>query len=155
MNGLLNILAQVPSEGLLAQPPNQLAGLLSQNMRYAQPASVMKGGYLTKLNPLQEMAFQQWVQKNGVPFDPSPTADYDMRGFYLAQMNGDGRARSGVNANDGRMHFSDTFKTPYHESFSAESKFSAPGAPHWNNLDQLVTPGGRIVFDERKRNNKE
>lgn len=118
---------------------------------YALPLSTMKDSFLTKLNPLQEMAFQQWVKTNNVPFDPSNKADYDMRGFYQAKMAGDKSALTGMNANDGKLHFTDTFKTPYHESFSAESKFAAPGSPRWNELDQLVAPSGRIVYDERKR----
>lgn len=143
---------------------NQLAALLGQddedgardrilqrNMAYALPASVMRGGYLTKLAPLNEMAFQQWVKDNNVPFDPSPKADYDMRGFFQALMSGDQRARTGMNSNDGKLHFGDYFKTPYHESFSAESRYASKGAPQWNELDQLVTPGARIVFDERAK----
>lgn len=125
--------------------PNPLAS------PYALPPSVMKDGYLTKLNPLTEMAFRQWVAKNKIPFDPSNKADYDMRGFYQAMMRGDKTAQSGINQNDGQLHFSDTYKTPYHESFSSESKFAAPGAPRWNELDQLAAPSGRIVFDERNR----
>lgn len=133
------------------QSPNGLDGIFARNSQYAQPAPVMQGGYLTKLNPLDELAFQHWVQTNNVPFDPSPTADYDMRGFWKALSTGDPKATTGMNANDGKMHFTDSFKTPYHESFSAESRYAAPGAPKWNDLDQLVTPSGRIVFDERKQ----
>ena len=116
---------------------------------YSLPLSVMKDSYLTKLNPLQEMAFQEWVKTNNVPYDPSNKADYDMRGFYQAKMNGDKSASNGMNANDGLMHFTDKFKTPFHKSFSGESKFAAPGAPMWNDLDQLISPSGRIVYDER------
>lgn len=124
--------------------------ILQRNMQYAKPAPIM-GGYLSQLSPADEMAFQGWVKQNNVPFDPSPTADYDMRGFYRAMKNGDPTAKTGMNANDGQMHFSDYFKTPYHQSFSAESKWAAPGAPKWNDRDQLVTPGARVVFDERKQ----
>jgi hypothetical protein len=154
MNGLFGGDDTVPGVLGAEEDPGSLGqsmALLARNRRYALPPSVMKGSYLTQLSPLQEMAFQQWVQKNNVPFDPSPTADYDMRGYYRALMAGDPRAQSGVNANDGQLHFTDAFKTPYHESFSAESKFAAPGAPRWNEADQLVTPGGQIVFDERRR----
>jgi len=117
----------------------------SRNAPYAKPAN----NYLTSLPPEQEKEFQAWVKKNNVPFDPSPTADYDMRGFYKAMKAGDPRASTGVNQNDGKLHFGDTFKTPYHKSFSNESQWATEGAPRWNDKDQLVLPDGRVVFDER------
>lgn len=132
-----------------AQPPNMEA--YARNSQYAQPPSVMKNGYQTSLDPLQEMAFQQWVKDKQIPFDPSPTADYDMRGFYQAQLNGDPSAQTTVNANDGMPHFTDPYKTPYHESFSAESKYAGQGAPNWNAQDQLVMPDGQVVLDERQK----
>jgi len=107
--------------------------------------------YNTQLSPLDEMAFQQWVARNNVPFDPRPTSDYDMRGFYRAQQQGDPRAVTEVNPNDRRMHFTDAFKTPYHESFSGGSQYAGPVAPQWNALDQLISPGGRSLFDERRK----
>lgn len=55
--------------------------------QYAKP-----GPYVIPLNPQQEARFQQWVRQNNVPFDPSPTSDYDMRGFWLAAQQGDPRA---------------------------------------------------------------
>ena len=143
MNELYRAMATVE------QPQNELARRAPSP--YALPPSVMKKGYLTQLNPLQEMAFQAWVKKNNIPFDPSEQADYDMRGFFQAQLNGDKSASTGMNANDGLMHFTDKFKTPYHESFSSESKFAKPMAPRWNPLDQLIGPNGRILFDERAR----
>lgn len=114
---------------------------------YAKPEP--KGGYLTKLNDKDEAAFQQWVKENKIPFDPSPKADYDMRGFWKGLTSGDPNARQALNANDGQMHFSDYWKTPYHQSFSAESKWAGKGAPTWNDQDQLVLPDGKVVFDER------
>ena len=49
------------------------------------------------------------------------------------------------------MHFPDFWKTPYHESFSAESQWADPAkAPKWNAQDQLVLPDGTVVFDEKK-----
>ena len=123
--------------------------LLARNMQYAVPSPVMQGGYLTKLDPLEEMAFMLWVKEKNVPFDPSPNADYDMRGFYKAMKSGDPKASTGMNSNDGQLHFTDFFKTPFHESFSAESRYAKPGAPKWNESDQLVLPSGKIVFDER------
>lgn len=98
-----------------------------------------------------EPAFQQWVQQNKIPFDVSaPVSDYDMRGFWLALQTGDPKAKSAVNPNDKRMHFPDYWKTPYHETFSAESQWADPNkAPNWNEKDQLVAPDGSVVHDER------
>ena len=124
-----------------------------RNLPYLGQSTIrnVPANYSTQLSPLDEMAFQQWVKQNGVPFDPRPTSDYDMRGFYRAQQQGDPRAKTEVNPNDQRMHFTDAFKTPYHESFSGGSQYAGPVAPQWNVLDQLISPGGRILFDERNR----
>lgn len=108
--------------------------------------------YLTVLPPEEEQNFQDWVVANKVPFDPSPTADYDMRGFYEGLKNNDPNARTGINPNDQKLHFSDYWKTPYHESFSAQSQFANKEAPNWNAHDQLVTPAGKVLFDERALN---
>lgn len=124
--------------------------IYQRNSTYALPAPA--DGYQTKLSPEDEAKFQQWVKDKNVPFDPSPKADYDMRGFYQGMQNNDPNARTGTNASDGKLHFSDYWKTPYHQSFSAESKFADPNkAPHWNDKDQLVTPDGKVVFDERAK----
>lgn len=106
---------------------------------------------MTSLPAAQEQAFQKWVQQNNVPFDPSPTADYDMRGFWKGLTSGDPHAKTATNANDGKLHFTDFWKTPYHESFSAESQWATDGAPKWNEKDQLVAPDGKVVFDERAK----
>lgn len=120
--------------------------VLARNMAYAVP----QASYQTTLDPQTEAAFQDWVKTNHVPFDPSPQADYDMRGFYQGLMSGDQNASTGVNQNDGKLHFSDYWKTPYHKSFSNESQYAIKDkAPAWNDKDQLVLPSGEIVFDER------
>jgi hypothetical protein len=127
------------------------AGQVSPAQAFARnaPYAKQESSYFTKLPPAQEKDFQAWVKKNNVPFDSSSTADYDMRGFYKGLTSGDPHAQTGMNANDGKLHFSDYYKTPYHQSFSAESKFATEGAPRWNDKDQLVTPDGKVVFDER------
>lgn len=117
-----------------------------------QPYAVAANSYLTRLSGNDEANFMQWVKDKNIPFDPSDTADYDMRGFYQALMAGDPIAKSSINQNDGMPHFPDHFKTPYHESFSRESKFATDGAPSWNHRDQLVMPDGLVVFDEVKQN---
>lgn len=88
-----------------------------------------------------------WVRVAGVPFDPSPKADYDMRGFWLAKKMGDPSAQTAVNAADNQMHFPDTWKTPYHRTFSNESKYAQPGAPRWVG-DRLVGENGTVLADE-------
>lgn len=104
--------------------------------------------YQTKLPPDQEQAFQSWVAAKKVPFDPSPTADYDMRGYYQALQAKDPRAVTEVNAADKRMHFPDVWKTPYHATFSAESIYAPPDAPHWDG-DVLIDKNGKVIADER------
>jgi hypothetical protein len=105
-------------------------------------------GYRTQLPLLDEFAFRQWVKDRGVPFDPDhEPQDYDMRGFYRAQAQGNPLATNAVNPNDQQLHYPDYWKTPLHETFSNESQWALAGAPGWSG-NQLITPGGRIVYDE-------
>lgn len=104
----------------------------------------------TQLDPLQEMAFRQWLQTNKVPFDPNAQqSDYDMRGFYQGMQQGHPLAQTAINPNDQQMHYPDYWKTPSHQSFSSESQWATPDTSSWINDSQLATPGGRIVFDEK------
>jgi hypothetical protein len=48
-------------------------------------------------------------------------------------------------------HYTDYWKTPYHQSFSAGSQYAGAVAPQWVNSTQLASPGGRILFDEGQR----
>jgi hypothetical protein len=124
-----------------------LLDLLKRNQPYVRPG---EHNYATDLN-VAEPGFRDWAAKNKVPFDPNvqgPT-DYDMRGFYHGLMTGNPQALSSVNPNDRRMHYSDYWKTPYHQSFSGESQWATPVAPKWNEQDQLISPGGKIVVDEK------
>jgi hypothetical protein len=105
--------------------------------------------YKTELTPMEEQLFQAWVAQNKVP---TAGNDYDMRGFYRALVSGDPRAKSAIDPNDSRMHYPDFWKTPQHQTFSNESQWALPNSPAWNEQDQLVSPGGRVVFDDRKRN---
>ena len=86
-----------------------------------------------------------------MPFDPSSGADYDMRGFYNAMRAGDPRAMSAVDPNDSAIHYPDTWKMLTHETFSGQSQWAGPVAPQWNEQDQLISPGGRILFDDRAK----
>ena len=128
-----------------------MSDFLARNRQWAIEPPPQVGSYLTRLSPMEELIFQEWVKKNKIPFDPSETADYDMRGYWKALQSGDPHATSGMNANDGMMHFTDYYKTPYHESFSAESRWAKPNAPNWNDKDQLIDENGNVVFDERKK----
>lgn len=116
------------------------------NSAYARP-----GNYNTELPFLDEMAFRQWLSDNRVPFNPNAgQTDYDMRGFYRGMQQGNPRAQSAVNPNDNQLHYPDFWKTPQHQTFSQESQWAGPVAPRWNEQDQLISPGGRILFDERR-----
>lgn len=115
----------------------------------ARPPFKTGESYNTQLSPLDEMAFRQWVKQNGIPFDPNAaSSDYDMRGFYQGMQNQNPMARSAVNETDGKLHYSDYYKTPSHQSFSRESQWADPNTPQWINGSQLAAPNGRIVFDE-------
>ena len=134
---------------------NALAANYARNAAYANPnqAPSQPGAYMTPLDPIQEIAFRQWLASTRARFDPNAQiSDYDMRGFYQALQNGDPRARTGINPIDNQLHYTDTFKTPYHRSFSNESQYATPMAPEWNDNHQLIQPmNGAVVFDERKR----
>jgi hypothetical protein len=97
--------------------------------------------YTTTLTPQQESQFQAWVKQNKIPFDPGPQSDYDMRGFWKSMLAGQS-AR-----NPESQHFPDTYKTPYHQSFSNESIYATPDAPRWEGT-LLVNKDGKVVFDD-------
>lgn len=149
----------------MADPAEELAALMGPDrnprlnalQNYARNAPFTGSGrpaasYDTKLDPMQEMAFRQWTRDNKVPFDSNAqNQDYDMRGFYQGLQQGDPRAQSAVDPNDNRLHYPDTWKTPYHETFSADSQYANKDAPQWNDKDQLIDPSGRVVFDDRRK----
>jgi hypothetical protein len=109
--------------------------------------------YNTQLDPGQEQFFRQWLAHNRVPFNPDATTpqDYDMRGFYQGLLQQNPRAVSAVDPNDARMHYPDYWKTPLHETFSRESQWAQPTGPMWTDDDKLVTQGGRVLFDDRRK----
>ena len=112
-----------------AQWQASLKSNYARNKPYAKP-----GNYNTKLSPQEEQAFRQWIKQNSIPFDfQSPVTDYDMRGFWKARIGGDPAALRDPRS----KHFPDKWKTPYHETFSNQSQWAAPGAPHWEG-DKLV-----------------
>lgn len=111
------------------------------------------GPYITQLSPGDESQFQQWAadpNNNSKEYiTPNPKADYDARGFWKAMNSGDQNARRAMSDADGKMHAPDTWKTPYHRSFSNESKYALPNAPKWNSRDQLIDGNGKVVWDDR------
>lgn len=124
-----------------------LSATYAQNLKYAQ-----RGPYQTSLAAPDEASFREWVGKNMVPFQPASNdpQDYDMRGFYQGLTSGDSVAQTALNSNDGRLHYPDKWKTPYHHSFSAESQYAQPNAPRWINDHQLADPAtGDVIWDER------
>lgn len=128
-------------ESAIAAPrPGTGAPVARRKMDLAQP-------FHTALDPFEEAAFQSWVGTHGVPFDPGPKSDYDMRGFWLAHSNHDPRAVTELNPADKQMHFPDTWKTPYHKTFSNESIYAPKDAPHWEG-DKLIDKHGNVVADE-------
>ena len=139
--------AQVPE---IQSPDN----FFERNKAYVLPGDHT---YNTDLTPKEELTFREWVRRNKVPFDVNAqTTDYDMRGFWKAYSSGDPRAMSQVDPNDKQLHYSDYWKTPYHETFSAESQWANPKtAPTWNEQDQLVLPDGTILFDDRAANSEQ
>lgn len=106
---------------------------------------------LTQLSPQEEMQFRAWWAKQGK--GQPLTDDYDMRGFWKFGGN------TGVSAVDGMTHYTDTYKTPLHKSFSRESQYVDPKrkdlAPYW--IENVLTNpmNGAAVFDEPKEVRKQ
>ena len=103
---------------------------------------------LTKLTPEQEAQFGAWAKQTGAPLlNDKGIADYDMRGFWL----NDRDTGTQINQNDGLPHYIDKWKTPYHKSFGKQSTYADPATnpPDWNEQDQLVTPDGTVLYDEK------
>lgn len=116
-----------------------MSNAVLQTQPQAQPAVP----YRTQLDPAQEQAFQHWVNLYKIPWQDTPTADYDMRGFWKAMTAGDPRAVQSAQSG----HYPDIWKTPYHHTFSNESIYAPPTAPHWVG-NQLVDSSGRVLVDE-------
>lgn len=115
----------------------------ARNQQYAK-----QGPYLTELQPDQEKQFQSWVKDNNINYHDGEKA-YDMRGFWQAQQQGDKSAKSSIDPNDNKLHFPDTFKTPYAATFSNESKYATPNAPHWDG-DKYIDKDGNLLYDDIK-----
>lgn len=99
------------------------------------------GPYTTSLPMVEELKFQEWARKNNVPL----TQDYDMRGYWKALQSGNSIATQAGNG-----HYPDVWKTPAHASFSNESIYATPNAPHWFG-DRLMDKLGSTLVDERSQ----
>lgn len=104
----------------------------------------MKGPYITELSPQQEAQFEKWLHAGGY----ADSRDYDLRGFWRAMIAGDPRAKRSFNPVTKTIHFPDTWKTPYSKSFSNESVYATPDAPHWIG-SKLVDKNGKVVFQDK------
>jgi hypothetical protein len=173
LGGLAREHFQKPYESLNLDQMKQLYNLLDtkaipENQRRGGMVRLAHGGsvtssvsyngisdpsnFRTSLSPDEEAGFQSWLKANrSVPaireWRDTPRSDYDMRGFFQALQAGDPRAITGVSPFDRQIHFTDTWKTPYHRTFSNESIYASPDAPHWVG-DRLIDKTGRVVADE-------
>src|SRR5215831_442674 len=48
--------------------------------------------FQTRLSPEEEAQFQNWVRVNKIPWQDTPVADYDMRGYWKAMTSGNPEA---------------------------------------------------------------
>ena len=64
--------------------------------------------------------YNLWLAVNNAEGDASPQSDYDIRGAYDAGLN---------RAPGPEGHFPDTFKYPWHPTFSDQSQYYEPGMP--------------------------
>ncbi len=138
--------APMPTQNALAAPPAR--GMFDEFLPPPpQPSQFAKPGpYVTQLPPADESSFKQWVQQGNVPFDDSPTSDYDMRGYWK-DIASKGRSETSISQFDGAPHYPDTYKTPYHKTFSRESKYATPDAPAWQG-SKLIGKDGAVIADE-------
>jgi hypothetical protein len=152
---LKNYMAAQPQQAnpFAIQPPapapsgNPLFNALAQQQATPPAPAAAAPSYKTALGPDDESNFQDWVKKSKVPFDPSPQSDYDMRGYYKAMVDNPSSVKQSKSDFDGTMHFPDTWKTPYHKTFSNESIYAPDDAPHWED-NRLIDKTGKLVADE-------
>ena len=116
--------------------------------RVSSPYAI-DGPYTTELSPEDEEMFGAWVRYEKIPFDmKEQDPDYDMRGFWKDMTTGVETATSGIDPYDGKLHFTDYYKTPTHKTFSRESKYATKDAPGWSKDGRyLLDNNGKILFD--------
>jgi hypothetical protein len=130
--------------------PDPNAQNFARNKQYVKPGA---NSFRTQLSPQDESAFQQYIADHSDKTDLGRQDDntYDMRGWWKAMLAGDPRASTRVSPDDGLLHRNDYWKTPYHPSFSAESQWAGPNAPHWQG-NKLVDGAGNVVHDDAAPN---
>jgi len=139
--------SQQPQDDEETQWLAQMAARMQANQPYAK-----SGPYETQLDPAKEQQFRAWVKQNKVPFNLNdPISDYDMRGFWNDLQTGSPDAQTAVDPNDGKLHFTDKWKTPYHETFSRLSTYAQPNAPYWLADRYLIDHTGNVLFDDQHK----
>ena len=114
--------------------------------------------YNTQLTPQEEVEFRQYLTQHDPldlgrkDFNPDAhVQDYDMRGWWKAMKAGDEKAKLVIDPDDGWKHRNDYWKTPYHQTFSADSQWAGKTAPKWKG-NKLIAPNGKVIFDGSKQN---
>ncbi len=109
---------------------------------YTDPMTDFTDKYNTRLSPKLEASYNQWLKT--LPENQRSTRDYDLRGYFLAGLNGE----DGIQLYDREngQHFIDKFKKPNHPTFSDESIYHGRDGfigGHWDNWGrghQTFTP---------------
>jgi hypothetical protein len=98
----------------------------------------------TLLSPAEEAQFQQWARANQIADANDPRSYYDYRGYWKA-IASQGGNQTEINAGDGRLHFTDTYKQHGHPTFSVESQYSRglQDGGQWLPGDVLIGPPKR------------
>jgi hypothetical protein len=141
------LLMKKQNEPASAQVEEKPEDSFKRNKPWAKPGAAP---FITKLSPDQEKEFQDWAAKNPDMVKgelDTKTPDYDVRGRWLAEKNGDPDAKLTRSAFDGKLHASDKWKTPFHRTFSAESIYASPDAPKWDG-NVLKDKNGNAIADE-------
>lgn len=106
--------------------------------------------YTTPLGSWMLAQFLKWVKENKIPYKPftSQPQDYDMPRYFEEQIY-----RTPNQGHTEGVHFTDEYKTPYHQTASGESRYALPGpvTPRWQEkglTDVLRYPSGETVPDE-------
>ena len=141
------LMLKLQNQPASAQVEEKPEDAFKRNKQWVKPGVAP---FITKLSPDQEKEFQDWAAKNSDMVKgelDTKTPDYDVRGRWLAEKNGDPDAKLTRSAFDGKLHASDKWKTPFHRTFSAESIYAAPGAPKWDG-NVLKDKDGNVIADE-------
>ena len=121
--------------------------------------------FRTNLSLKDEIGFNVFKKVNQIPDDGDRfDSSYDMRGFFKENVPGVaervlapllGKVDNNTAQLPDGLHFTDEFKTPFHPTFSEESKFEQPGlkrnwVPNGDGTFSLIdSESGKVVRDER------